>query len=234
MSDAATRRFRAPPAWVVYFFLVLSIGSLIAAIFVPIRPVQSQSTTNQNEADNPQTFTMAPEFTLKERNGDTVKTEDLLGRVWVASFIFTRCTMGCPEVTGSMKRLQEEIDLANRDDLRLVTFTVDPERDQLSDLQKYADQQYGAHPTKWLFLTHGNGEYMRTLLRQGFKIGASKKENPQPGDEYDHSTRLIVVDKLGRMRRYFDGKVDQNSQDRARFETSFAEMKDLIEVLVKE
>ena len=33
-------------------------------------------------------------FSLKERDGRTVTAEDLKGKVWVASFIFTRCT-GC-------------------------------------------------------------------------------------------------------------------------------------------
>src|SRR5947209_15015329 len=36
------------------------------------------------------------DFSLTERSGATIQRDDLLGKVWVASFIFTRCTGQCP------------------------------------------------------------------------------------------------------------------------------------------
>src|SRR5262249_11436771 len=67
-------------------------------------------------------------FALTERSGKTVTDADLKGKVWVASFVFTRCTGPCPQVTATVRRLQEQ--LPDRPDLRFVTFTVDPARDQ--------------------------------------------------------------------------------------------------------
>src|SRR5258708_812593 len=66
-------------------------------------------------------------FRLTERSGEAITNEDLLGRVWVASFQFTRCTGPCPQVSRTLARLQG--DLAGRRDLLLVTFTIDPEHD---------------------------------------------------------------------------------------------------------
>src|SRR5436190_21041465 len=63
-------------------------------------------------------------FTLTERNGQSVSDDHLRGKVWVASFVFTRCTGPCPQVTGTMARLQSELNLADEEDLRLATFTV--------------------------------------------------------------------------------------------------------------
>src|SRR5262249_38742503 len=91
-------------------------------------------------------------FTLKERSGLTVTADDLKGKAWVACFIFPRCTGPCPKVTGTMPRLQQELNLAGEDDLRLVTITVDPERDDPAELREYA-KKFQAHPGKWLFLT---------------------------------------------------------------------------------
>ena len=67
------------------------------------------------------------DFTLTERDGREVHASDLAGKVWIASFIFTRCTGPCPRVTATMMRLEEEF--ADEADVRLVTFTVDPEYD---------------------------------------------------------------------------------------------------------
>src|SRR5436305_12953744 len=73
-------------------------------------------------------------FSLTERSGKTVTDADLKGKVWVASFVFTRCTGPCPQVTATIARLQRE--LPDRPDLRLVTFTVDPGRDAPMDLRR--------------------------------------------------------------------------------------------------
>ena len=54
-----------------------------------------------------------PDFTLTERSGKKVSRDDLKGKVWVASFVFTRCTGPCPQVTATMARLQKELDLKN-------------------------------------------------------------------------------------------------------------------------
>src|SRR5829696_4680762 len=80
-----------------------------------------------------------PDFSLTERSGRTVTRDDLRGKVWVASFVFTRCTSHCPQVTRTVARLQEELGLDRRDKLRLGTCTVDPERDQPDDLRLYAE-----------------------------------------------------------------------------------------------
>jgi cytochrome oxidase Cu insertion factor (SCO1/SenC/PrrC family) len=121
--------------------------------------------------------------------------------VWVASFVFTRCTGPCPAVTASVARLQKELN--DQPDVRLVTFTVDPDRDTPDELKKYADR-YGADPKRWLFLT-GKEDEIHKLATDGFKLLAAKKADPKPGDEFDHSTKLAVVDRRGVVRAVFDG-----------------------------
>src|SRR4051794_9583276 len=65
------------------------------------------------------------DFSLTERDGRTVTNADLAGKVWVASFVFTRCAGPCSQVSGTMARLQKELE--GQKDVALVTLTVDPE-----------------------------------------------------------------------------------------------------------
>ena len=103
-----------------------------------------------------------PDFSLTERSGRTVTKADLLGKVWVASFVLVRCPDGkCPQVTQAMARLQD--DFASRKDVVLVTFTVDPDRDTPDELKRYAEA-FHADPDKWLFLT-GNEDTIDELMR---------------------------------------------------------------------
>src|SRR4051812_17894802 len=109
------------------------------------RPAPSSRTAGTPDLDFP-----VGSFSLTERSGKTVTDQDLRGKVWVASFVFTRCLGPCPAVTGTVKELAA--DLKDLPDVRFVTFTVDPSRDNPGELQKYA-AKYGADPERWLFLT---------------------------------------------------------------------------------
>jgi cytochrome oxidase Cu insertion factor (SCO1/SenC/PrrC family) len=144
------------------------------------------------------------DFALTERSGRTVTKSDLLGKVWIASFVFTRCTGPCPQISGTVARLQKE--LAHEKDVLLVTFTVDPEHDNPDELRAYA-AHFGADPERWLFLT-GKQEEVYRLLREGFKVAVEQNQGEArtPGNEVTHSTRLVLVDRRGHVRGYFDGR----------------------------
>ena len=81
---------------------------------------------------------------MTERTGKAVSRADLSGKVWVASFVFTRCAGPCPLVTSTMARLQH--DLAGQEGVFLVTFTVDPDNDTPEVLRQYA-ADFGPTPT---------------------------------------------------------------------------------------
>jgi cytochrome oxidase Cu insertion factor (SCO1/SenC/PrrC family) len=169
-------------------------------------------------------------FSLTERSGEPITDADLKGKVWVASFVFTRCTGPCPQVTATVARLQRE--LPDHPDLRFVTFTVDPTRDDPKELKRYADN-FKADPARWLFLT-GDEATIHTLLRERFKQGVSRKPgNPEPGDEFDHSTRLAVVDNKGVIRAVFDGvRNDKMPDSEERFEAGLTQLKKKVAALL--
>ena len=212
-------------------FFVLAIIAIVAAFTVPINRKEPNVKEGPFDAV-PAAYFPAPFFMLKERSGQEVTSADLQGKVWVAAFIFTRCKMGCEEVTATMVKLQSELNLAEADDLRLVTFTVDPERDTLSDLQLYATK-VKSNPTKWLYLT-GPEKLVRPLLKQGFKVTADKKTEGKPGDEFEHTTKLYVVDKRGEIRGSFDGKQGANDTDGQNYLRSQEKLKALVAELRKE
>lgn len=144
------------------------------------------------------------EFSLTERSGRKVSREDLLGKVWVASFLFTRCSTGCPLISAHLMELQK--DLEKQQGVVLVTFSVDPEHDQPEVLQEYADS-HGADSDRWLFLT-GRQEEVYHLVYDSFHLPMQQTTGKErtPGNEVSHATRLVLVDKRGRIRGYFEGK----------------------------
>src|SRR5262249_13942730 len=101
------------------------------------------------------------DFSLTDQNGRTVRRQDLAGRLWAADFICTRCAGRCTKMTENMGRLQEH--LAGYDEVRFVTFTVDPDYDTPEVLRAYAER-VGANPDRWLFLTGPRDEIYHLIL----------------------------------------------------------------------
>lgn len=99
----------------------------------------------------------------------------------------------------------------------LLSFSVDPEKDTPETLLSYANT-YEADHDVWQFLT-GPADRVRELITGGFKLGfervnQSTEHHHNDGSihvhEYDifHTNRVILWDKMGRIRAYYDGGLD--------------------------
>jgi protein SCO1/2 len=170
-----------------------------------------------------------PDFALVERRGGPVRRTDLIGTVWVANFVYTRCTETCPLQTAELARLQTQFP---QGDLRLVSITVDPAHDTPAVLARYADQ-HGADPRRWLFLT-GEKRAIYRLATDGFRLGVVDPDDPPartsgrfrlfaPTPAWAthgsqglvmHSPRLVLVDRQATIRAYH--RPDAESLDRLR------------------
>ena len=135
-----------------------------------------------------------PEFYFTDSRGKKISRADLDGKVWVADFIFTTCTMACPVLTGNMNLVHKEFQ--NNDDVRIVSISVYPEYDTPEVLKKYASQ-YDANTNRWHFLT-GPEENVQNVIKNGFKMGDYE-------DIIFHSEKFALVDQKGRLRGYYSG-----------------------------
>jgi protein SCO1/2 len=144
-----------------------------------------------------QSYGTVPIFQLTNQDGQAFGSAQLRGKIWIADFIYTTCPGPCPMISSRMSELQKP--LANTD-VHLVSFTVDPAKDTPEVLRGYA-KKLQAQPGRWDFLT-GPQPIIYELSRDGFKLAVS--------DGHDdagipvHSTRMILVDRRGNIRGYYD------------------------------
>jgi len=173
-------------------------GLLVATVVV----IAAAAMLRLRRSEPPPALGQVPDFTLVNRDGRTVRRADLAGRPWIADFIFTRCPASCPMMTARMARLDRELP---RDiELRLVSFSVDPQHDTPAVLQRYAASFKAS--ARWLFLT-GDGAQIYRLSREGFKLGvdaAPPAGGAGTAEPILHSTRFVLVDGAGRIRGYYD------------------------------
>ena len=145
-----------------------------------------------------------PAFALRDAAGQPFGTAQLDGRPWVVDFIFTTCPEICPRMTEDMSRLQTW--LVNRaldGKVRLVSVSVDPDRDTPAKLRAYAEQ-FHARPGTWTFAT-GSQQAIEDAVVHGFKIAVSReKDDSQDGFAIVHGTKFVLVDGKRQIRGYYD------------------------------
>jgi protein SCO1 len=139
-----------------------------------------------------------PDFALTERSGQTLRLADLAGKVWVADFFYTTCPGPCPMLSSRLSDVQKA--LGDEAGARLVSISVDPEKDTPDVLKLYAERfKAGEH---WYFLT-GQKDAIYALARDAFKLPVA--DAPPEGGLITHSTRLVLVDKTGTVRGFYEG-----------------------------
>ncbi|MEY2987095.1 MAG: hypothetical protein RJB13_616 [Pseudomonadota bacterium] len=149
----------------------------------------------------PEVFGQVPSFTMINHLSEPFGSEQLKGQTWVASFIFTRCKTFCPIITKQLLELQNKI--ANSGlQLKIVSFTVDPEFDTPETLNRYA-QSVEADTAKWTFLTAEHAR-LKELIESGFKLGMGELVETSDLIDIAHAQKLVLVDAQGRMRGYYD------------------------------
>ena len=135
-----------------------------------------------------------PEFEFTDSEDNLISRNDLKGKVWVADFIFTTCTMACPVMTGNMNLIHKAY--KDDDQVRIVSISVYPEYDTPEVLKEYASR-YNANRDRWHFLT-GPEQNVKDVIKNGFKMGDYE-------DIIFHSEKFALIDQNGNIRGYYNG-----------------------------
>ena len=153
-----------------------------------------------------------PNFTMTNQLGQKVSLSDISlrdsGKIIVADFFFTHCISICPPMTMNMKRLQDGIRSAVEagdtitDFVQFISFSIDPERDSVPALKKWADR-FQINPSNWWLLT-GDKQTIYDLSLKHMQLAVL---DPKIDSTFPHSDYFVLIDSHGviRARRDKDG-----------------------------
>jgi len=136
----------------------------------------------------------APDFLLTNQDSILISNDDMIGKVYVLEFFFTRCPDICIEMNQNMKLLDEEF--GNSNDFGIISITIDPNNDTPSILKKYSEA-LDVKSQNWHFLT-GQKDYIYDLANIGFNIFANQNSNFIGG--FEHQGYFALIDKDGYIR----------------------------------
>jgi len=204
-------------ALIVPLAIFLYVNSLPkAAIPKPIF-YDSVSSVIKNGKQKTDTFWHhVPDFKLTNQLGQDVSLKDALSlnnqdttrRIVVADFFYTHCPSICPVMTRSMKRLQTTVKRAvdadgkTTDLVQFVSFSIDPDRDSVAALKKWADR-FQIDPSNWWLLT-GDKQTIYDLSLKHMNLAV---QDPTIDSSFPHTDIFVLIDKNGviRVRRDANG-----------------------------
>ncbi len=145
------------------------------------------------------------DFAFVNQIGDTIRKEDMAGKIYVADFFFTTCPTICPVMKKEMLRVYE---LFKGDpNFRILSHSIDPSHDTQAVLKDYAEKLGVPDAATWNFLT-GDQEKIFEIGQTSY-LTTTMADDMEPGG-FLHSGAFLLVDQQGRIRGVYDGtKTDQ-------------------------
>jgi protein SCO1/2 len=165
-------------------------------------------------------WSRVPDFSFTNQSGQKVSWKDLMyqrndstieGKIVVIDFFFTHCPTICPTMTRNMKRLRDNIKNNNAvgdreaDFVQFLSVSVDPERDSVPELKKWADR-FQINPENWWLLT-GNKKEIYDWARNGLKLAIVDGGNVDTNFMHPQLFMLQDKDRVIRARKDENGNV---------------------------
>lgn len=141
---------------------------------------------------------MAADFTLTDQNGQSFRLADQRDKVVVVFFGYTNCPDICPATMSDMQVVMNRLG-DQRNQLKVVFITVDPERDTSERLQRFI----GMFDQDIVGLT-GDAATLSAVYK-AYGAGATRRDLPDSALGYamDHTATSTVIDKQGQRRLLF-------------------------------
>lgn len=147
-----------------------------------------------------------PDFQFIDQDSQLITNATFAGKAYVVDFFFIHCPTICPKVKANGLRLYQKF----KDDERLLmlSHSIDIRNDTVAALRHHA-QKLGIDSKKWHLVT-GDHDAIYAIADNYFSVAT---EDPSAPGGFDHSGRLILVDKNRHVRSFCNG-TDAEDVDR--------------------
>ena len=149
--------------------------------------------------------TVAP-FSLISQNGMEVTQDDVENHIRIVNYFFTTCPGICLDMAKSLRKVQSKY--LDNDAIKIMSHSAMPEYDTPKVLKNYAEVN-DVDSNRWILLT-GEPDLINNLARTSYFTVLKEGEG---WDEHSfiHTENLVLVDHKGRLRGYYDGTSENDT-----------------------
>lgn len=151
-------------------------------------------------------YPQIPDFQFVNQDSQLINNATFAGKAYVVDFFFIHCPTICPKVKANGLRLYQKFQ--KEDGLLMLSHSIDTRNDTVAALRHHAEK-LGIQSKKWHLVT-GDHDAIYAIADNYFSVAT---EDPSAPGGFDHSGRLILVDKNRHVRSFCDG-TDAEDVDR--------------------
>jgi len=139
-----------------------------------------------------------PDFTLTDQAGQKVSLADQRGKLVLLTFLYTNCPDVCPLITQNLNQALQMLG-TERDDVRVLAVSVDPEGDTPKSVDEYAKAHHLLPEFHYLI---GSRDEL-TKVWKAYDVAAVASDP----ELVDHTAYTMLVDQSGEGRVIYDSQV---------------------------
>ncbi len=219
MSEAVPNTPPRINPWSIWLVVGIMLGGVLVAINYSIR--------QRSEAESPRPpylNKLEEDLEAVNRDGSRVRLSGMKGNVFVASYLFTTCPMGCSGIAVKLSEIHETFSDDPR--FKLVSFSVDPTGDTPEMTDEFLNR-LNVGIDDWWYLT-GEEEAIRQYMLEFFQLHPTKKVD-DPAIKFVHDMRVVLVDGKANIRGYYQLLHPQEEFATANYQRLKADIQYLLE-----
>ncbi|MFN0015502.1 MAG: SCO family protein [Saprospiraceae bacterium] len=186
--------------------LFLLVSALFYTCLKPAPPRPLPILGERDVVNGDTVYPTVPDFEFVDQDSQVVTYATFAGKIYVVDFFFIHCPTICPKVKANGLRIYNKY--KNDDRVMLLSHSIDVKNDTVAALKRHADK-LSILPQRWRLVT-GEHDALYGIADNYFSVAV---ENPDAPGGFDHSGRLILVDKNRHVRSFCDG-TDAEDVDR--------------------
>ncbi len=187
--------------WFFYLFAIALLWNCSSDSDKPLPVIGNKTIEGQDTI-----YHTVGAFEFIDQDSQIITNSTFRNKIYIVDFFFIYCPTICPKVKKQMLRVHDRF--KDESELMILSHSIDTRNDTVPRLKAYAES-LEINTNQWKLVT-GEKDDIMGIADDYFSIA---KEDPDAPGGFDHSGRLILIDKKGRVRSFCDG-TDPEDVDR--------------------
>jgi protein SCO1/2 len=161
---------------------------LIVALNMPLMNMSTAQPSDENSLPPNSVYHL--QVFVEDQFGEITGLDRYRGKPVLITMFYASCPHVCPMLISTIKLTESKLSAEERAQLRVLTISIDPERDTPENLRQIF-QRHSVDSGRWSMVRPKPGD-VRTIAGV---FGIKYKQLPD--GEFSHTTRIILLDRDG-------------------------------------
>ncbi len=166
----------------------LAGGTLCIGLILLLLNLSTAQSSDENTLPPNSVYQL--QVSIEDQFGELTGLDRYRGNPVLITMFYTSCPHVCPMLISTIKLTESKLSAAERADLRVLTISIDPDRDTPEKLRETSERHH-VDSMRWSMARSQPGD-----LRSIAGVFGIRYKQLADG-EFNHSTRIILLDRDG-------------------------------------